>query len=81
VLVAAVLAPEKREDRELEVVWVATEERPDTVELPVGQTECTVDGLVRDGAQRTTTPFRKLLRESAYRAVLKSEWSSPEARS
>jgi hypothetical protein len=39
VLVAAVLRPEEREDRELEVVGVASEQFPDTVRFPVGQTE------------------------------------------
>jgi hypothetical protein len=45
VLVAAVLRPEKGEDRELEVVRVAPEQVPDTVRFPVGQTEGTVKGL------------------------------------
>jgi hypothetical protein len=42
VLIAAVLGPEEREDRELEVVRVASEQLPDTLRLPVGQTEGTV---------------------------------------
>ena len=45
VLVAAVLRPEEREDRELEVVRVAPEQVPDTVRFPVGQTEGAVKGL------------------------------------
>ena len=45
VLVAAVLRPEEREDRELEVVRVAPEQLPDTARLPVGQTE----GAVQKG--------------------------------
>jgi drug/metabolite transporter (DMT)-like permease len=42
VLVAAMLRPEEREDRELEVVRVAPEQLPDTLRFPVGQTEGTV---------------------------------------
>jgi hypothetical protein len=42
VLVAAVLRPEEREDRELEVVRVASEQLPNTVRFPVGETEGTV---------------------------------------
>jgi hypothetical protein len=41
-LVAAVLRPEEREDRELEMVRLAPEQLPDTLRLPVGQTEGTV---------------------------------------
>jgi hypothetical protein len=48
VLVAAVLRPEEGEDRELEVVRVAAEQVPDTVRLPVGQTEGTVKRLGGD---------------------------------
>jgi len=39
VLVAAVLRPEQREDRELEVVGIAVEQLADTVELPVREAE------------------------------------------
>jgi len=42
VLVAAVLRPEEREDRQLEVVRIATEQFDDTGELPVRETEGTV---------------------------------------
>jgi hypothetical protein len=42
VLVAAVLGPEQREDRQLEVIRLPAEQLADTVELPVGQTEGTV---------------------------------------
>ena len=48
VLVAAVLRPEKGEDRELEVVRVAPEQVPDTVRFPVGQTEGAVKRLGGD---------------------------------
>src|SRR6185437_14253559 len=46
VLVAAVLRPEEREDRELEMVRVTAEQLPDTVRLPVGQTKGAVQGLL-----------------------------------
>jgi hypothetical protein len=48
VLVAAVLRPEEGEDRELEMVRVAAEQLPDTVRLPVGQTERAVKRLGGD---------------------------------
>ena len=47
VLVPAVLGPEEREDRELEVVRVAPEQRADSLELPVGQTECAMERRIR----------------------------------
>jgi hypothetical protein len=52
VLVAAVLGPEQREDRELEVVRVTLEQLADTVQLRVGQTERPVERLFRDPRQR-----------------------------
>ena len=52
VLVAAMLRPEQREDRQLEVVRRPAEQLPDTVELSVGETERTVKRLVGDGSQR-----------------------------
>jgi hypothetical protein len=48
VLVAAVLRPEQREDRELEMVRVAPEQLPDTARFPVGQTEGAMKGLGGD---------------------------------
>ena len=48
VLVAAVLRPEQREDRQLEVVRVAPEKLPDSVRLPVRETESTVERLFGD---------------------------------
>ncbi len=51
-LVAAVLRPEQREDRELEVVRVALQQLPDSLELPVGQAEGPVERLFRDRSQR-----------------------------
>jgi hypothetical protein len=39
VLVAAVLRPEEREDRELEMVRVAPEQLPDTIRFPVRETK------------------------------------------
>jgi hypothetical protein len=47
-LVAAVLRPEQGEDRELEVVRLASEEIDDALELPVGQSESSVNGLFGD---------------------------------
>jgi hypothetical protein len=47
-----VLRPEEREDRELEVVRVAPEQLPDTVELAVRQAERAVERLVRNLVQR-----------------------------
>jgi len=44
VLVAAVLRPEEREDRQLEVIRLALEQLDDARELPVGQTEGAVNG-------------------------------------
>src|SRR5262249_43030304 len=39
VLVAAMLGPEEREDRELEVVRIALQQLSDSLRLPVGETE------------------------------------------
>jgi hypothetical protein len=50
-LVAAVLRPEEREDRELEVVRVAREQRADSLELLVGEAECAVERRMRRRAQ------------------------------
>jgi len=47
VLVAAVLRPEKREDGELEMVRVAPEKLPDSIRLPVGETEGAMERLFR----------------------------------
>jgi hypothetical protein len=66
VLVAAVLGPEQREDRELEVVRRSPEQRADPLELLVRQAERTMERLmvtpvgggrgcgIRDGRQKTT---------------------------
>ena len=51
VLVGAVLRPEQREDGELEMVRLAAQQLLDTVELPVGQPEGTVQRLFRDRSQ------------------------------
>jgi hypothetical protein len=50
-LVAAVLRPEQREDRELEVVRLALEQFADTRELTVGETEGPVQRLFEDPRQ------------------------------
>jgi drug/metabolite transporter (DMT)-like permease len=51
VFVAAVLRPEQREDGQLEVVRLPGEQRADTLELPVGETEGAVQRLLGDRAQ------------------------------
>jgi hypothetical protein len=48
VLVAAVLRPEEREHRQLEVVGLPPEQVDDAREFPVGQSERAVDGLFGD---------------------------------
>jgi hypothetical protein len=53
VLVAAVLRPEQREDRQLEMVRVSAEELSDPVCLPVGETESAMEGLIGDLCQVT----------------------------
>jgi hypothetical protein len=55
VLVAAVLRPEQREDRELEIVRGPPEQLSDTVELPVREAEAAVERF-RDRAQKTRVP-------------------------
>ena len=54
-LVAAVLGPEQREDRELEVVRLALEQLDDARELSVGEAESSVDGLFGDLGARWVT--------------------------
>jgi hypothetical protein len=49
------LRPEKREDRELEVVRRPPEQLSDTVELPVREAEAAVERF-RDRAQESTVP-------------------------
>jgi hypothetical protein len=51
-LVAAVLRPEQREDRELEVVRLPREQFADSVELAVRETERPVERLFEDPRQR-----------------------------
>jgi hypothetical protein len=55
VLVAAVLGPEEREDRQLEVVRRPAQELADTVELSVRETEAAVEWF-RDRAQGASVP-------------------------
>jgi hypothetical protein len=52
VLVAAVLRPEEREDGELEVVRIASEQCADSLELPIGEAECAMEGRICRGAQK-----------------------------
>jgi len=49
-----VLGPQHREDGELEVVRRATEQFPDSPELPVGETERAMEGLLCDCAQKAS---------------------------
>ena len=63
VLVAAVLRPEQREHRQLEVVRVAAHQLADTVELPVGETE------------RAVERFRDLAQEGSLSS--RSGWAEP----
>jgi hypothetical protein len=56
VLVPAVLRPEEREHRELEVVRLALEQRDDTFELLVREAEPAVERRFRDGAQEVILP-------------------------
>ena len=51
VLVAAVLRPQEREDRELEMVRLALHQLADSVELPVGQAEGAMQRLFGDRRQ------------------------------
>jgi len=51
VLVAAVLRPEQREDRQLEVVGVAAEQLADARVLGVGEAERLVQRLIGDPRQ------------------------------
>jgi hypothetical protein len=51
--VRAVLRPQEREDRELEMVWLALQEFADSLELPVGEAEGAVKRLFCDPRQRT----------------------------
>jgi hypothetical protein len=50
-LVAAVLRPEQREDRELELVRLAFEQLDDSGVLGVGKTERAMERLFRDPRQ------------------------------
>jgi hypothetical protein len=47
-LVAAMLRPEQRKDRQLEMVRLSAEERSDTLGFPVGETESAMEGLIGD---------------------------------
>jgi hypothetical protein len=53
VLVGAVLRPEEREDRELDVIRFPAEQIADSVEFPVGEAEGAVKRLFCDPLQRT----------------------------
>jgi len=53
-LVAAVLGPQEREDRQLEVVRLALEQLDDSRELPVREAERPVKWLFGNRAQRAS---------------------------
>ena len=50
-LVTAVLRPEQREDRELEVIRLACEQFADALQLPDGEAEGPVEGLFDERRQ------------------------------
>jgi hypothetical protein len=50
-LVRAVLGPKEREDGELEVVRVTTEELADPLQLPIGESERAMERLFDDRRQ------------------------------
>jgi hypothetical protein len=66
VLVAAVLRPEEREDRQLEMVRVAPEQADDALELPVGQSESSVEGLFGDLRQVSQSSREARRRRSRF---------------
>ena len=66
-LVRAVLGPEKREDGELEVVRVPPQQLRDTGQLPIGQSEGTMERLFRDRRQVPDT-------NSGTRRAVRSFW-------
>jgi len=72
VLVAAVLRPEEREDRKLEMVRVAAEQLPDTLRFPVGQTEDAVQGLLGGQLRQVIQSNRRCGGISPERATLRS---------
>ena len=63
-LVAAMLRPEEREHRQLEVVRLAVGQLADTVELPVCEAEQTMEGLFGDGSQNAQSSQRPRRRRS-----------------
>jgi hypothetical protein len=58
VLVAAVLRPEQREDRQLEVIRLALEQLTDPGELGVGKTERTMQRLFFEDLRQTVESKR-----------------------
>jgi hypothetical protein len=71
-LVAAVLGPEEREDRELEVVRVAAEQLPDTVRFPVRQTKGAVQRLMGGQLRQVIQSNRRCGGISREAAALRS---------
>jgi hypothetical protein len=67
VLVAAVLRPEEREDRQLEVVRLALEQVDDALELSVGQSQLAMNGGAVDGLFRDRRQVIQSSREAGRR--------------
>ena len=74
-LVAAVLRPEEREDRELEVVRLALEQRADALVLPVGEAEGAMERLFRHAAQEAQ-PSRRGLDRRVRRVASLGAWAT-----
>jgi hypothetical protein len=58
-LVGAMLGPEERKDGELEIVRVSAQELADPLQLPIGESECSMKGLFDDGRQIPDSSCRK----------------------
>ena len=60
-LVAAMLGPEQREDRQLEVIRLPLEQLDDALQLPVGQSESAMN---RDGGDGLIGDLRQVVQSS-----------------
>ena len=76
-LVAAVLGPEQREDRELEVVRLPLEQVDDARVLPVGQAEGSVEGVFGDRADAQSTRGLQTPSPSAEASGARQRWREP----
>ena len=77
-LVAAVLGPEEREDRELEVVRLPLEQVDDARVLPVGQAEGSVEGVFGDPGQTLSLPVPPDAFPSAEASGARQRWRNRE---